>query len=259
MSAVRYEVDGGVATARLNRPEALNALDPGMMAGLRDAAEAASGDPAVKVLVISGEGRAFCAGADMLHLEEVLKENRRYFAFVRELNDTLLAIEECPVTTIAVVHDLALAGGLELLLSCDFAIAAEDARIGDQHANFGLMPGGGSTQRLPRRVGVQRAKELLFGGGWISGSRAEEIGLVLRAVPRDALDEATMDLAGQMVSKSKSCTAYTKRAVQRGIHLSTRDGLQQEAHALFEYFSSSASPQVGLRAFRDRTKPEFAE
>jgi enoyl-CoA hydratase/carnithine racemase len=128
---------------------------------------------------------------------------------------------------IAMVHDLALAGGLELLLACDFAVAADDARIGDQHGAYGLMPGGGSTQRLPRRIGVQRAKELLFSADWITGTRAQEIGLVLASAPRERLEDCTFELANRFVDKSRRCTAYTKRAVQRGLHLPTREGLQQ--------------------------------
>lgn len=257
--SVKYEIADGIAKVSLNRPEALNALDPSLMSALRDAVGRASNDPAVKVLILAGEGRAFSAGADMKHLARVLEDNARYFAFVRELNELLLFIEEAPLPTIAMVHDLALAGGLELLLACDFAIAADDARIGDQHANYGLMPGGGSTQRLPRRIGTQRAKALLFGGEWITGTQAEEIGLVLTAVPAEALEAHTMAFAAKIVSKSKGCTAYTKRAVQRGAHLPMREALQQEARALFEYFTSSASPAVGLQAFRDRQTPEFPE
>jgi enoyl-CoA hydratase/carnithine racemase len=121
------------------------------------------------------------------------------------------------------------------------------------------MPGGGSTQRLPRRIGEQRAKEMLFAADWITGIRAREFGLVLDAVPIDELEARTLDLALRFTPRSKRCIGMTKRAVHRGRHLPMREALQQEAHALFEYFTSSPSPHVGLDAFRNRTTPEFPE
>jgi enoyl-CoA hydratase/carnithine racemase len=256
---VKVELAEGIGRVVLNRPSALNAIDGDLMVSLRSGITRLTEDPACKVIVISGEGRAFCAGADLTYLHDVLADNARYFAFVHELNELFLLIEEAPLPTIAMVHDLALAGGLELLLACDFAVAAASARIGDQHANYGLMPGGGSTQRLPRRVGVQRAKEMLFAADWITGVRAAEIGLVLYAVADDELERQTRALAERFVGKSRRCTAMTKRAVERGLHLPMRDALRQETHALIEYFTSSRSPQVGLQAFRDRVTPEFPE
>ena len=112
---------------------------------------------------------------------------------------------------IALVHGFVLAGGLELMLACDMAIAAEDARIGDQHVNFGLMPGGGSTQRLPRRIGMQRAMELLTTGRWLSGAEAAEWGLVRRAVPADTLDQELEALVSPLRTKSRPGLGWTSR------------------------------------------------
>lgn len=259
MDSVTYSTEDGVAHAALNRPEVLNAIDGDVISQLGVAVRRAAEDPAVKALIIRGEGRAFCTGVDLEYLEDILTDNARYFEFVHEFNSLLLAIEEAPVPTIAVIQDLALAGGLELLLACDFAIAAEDARIGDQHGFYGLMPGGGSTQRLPRRIGMQRAKELLFAADWISGSRAADIGLVLKAVPKGTVQDHADELASRFVPRSKRCMAMVKRAASRGAHLPMREALAQEQHALFEYFTSSPSPQVGLAAFRNRETPEFPE
>ena len=259
MNVVELSVADSVAHAVLNRPEALNAFNADLMEGLRDIVTEVSNDQGIKALVISGAGRAFCAGADLNYLADILEDNRQYFDFVQRFNDLFLLIEEAPIPVIAMVHDLALAGGLELLLACDLAVAVDHARIGDQHGAYGLMPGGGSTQRLPRRIGVQHAKEMLFTADWISGTRAAELGLVLASVPRAELEEYTFNLAQRFVGKSRRCTAYTKRAVQRGLPLPIREALQQEAHALAEYFTSSPSPKVGLRAFRDRQTPEFPE
>lgn len=256
---VTMTVTNGVAHIVLNRPQALNALNAELMESLRAAVLESAADEAVKAVVISGAGRAFCSGADLNYLDHILENNSLYFDFVRRFNELFTLIEEAPIPVIAMVHDLALAGGLELLLACDFAIVANEARIGDQHGNYGLMPGGGSTQRLPRRIGMQRAKEMLFTADSITGSRAEEIGLALAAVPAAELETYTFKFAERLADKSRRCTAYTKRAVQRGIHLPMPEALRQEAHALFEYFTSSPSPKIGIDAFRNRRKPEFPE
>ncbi len=182
-SKIILEKQKSVATLRLNRPDALNALSPELLEEFLAATRQVSEDQGMKALVIRGEGRAFCAGADLLYLESMLDDLSRLPDYVRLMNQCFCQLEALPVPTLALVQGFALAAGLELMLACDMAIVADDARIGDQHANFGLMPGGGSTQRLPRRVGLQRAMDLLTTGRWISGAEAAEWGLALRAVP----------------------------------------------------------------------------
>ena len=186
---IKLEKGDRVATIRLNRPDALNALSPEMLEELSSGVAEAGDDGSIKALVIRGEGRAFCAGADLNYFQTTFEEPARLPGYMAQIKDTLCQIEELPIPAIAVVHGFALAGGLELMMACDMALVADDARIGDQHVNFGLMPGGGSTQRLPRRVGLQRAMELLTTGRWLSGAEAAEWGLALRSVPADELDE----------------------------------------------------------------------
>ena len=186
---IKLAVDGPVATLTLNRPDALNALSPRMVEELTLAVNEVEKQGGVKALVIRGEGRAFCAGADLDYLERAFEDYPLLNSYLTDLNAFFFRLEELPLPVIGLVHGFALAGGLELLLACDMVIAAEDARIGDQHANYGLMPGGGSTQRLPRKLGSQKAMELLLTGRWLSGKEAEGWGLVLRAVPADKLDE----------------------------------------------------------------------
>lgn len=256
---VSYKVSDGIGKLSLSRPDALNAIDGSMIDDMRRIVADASSDPGVRVLVLAGGNRAFSTGIDLRYLEDILPNNAKYFAFNKLFNSLLLELEEAPLPTIAMIRGFALAGGLELLLACDFAIASTDAVFGDQHANYGLMPGGGSTQRLARRIGMQRAKELFFTGCRLNGTQAQEAGIVLRAVPDGSLEDETQALADQLVVKSKLCTAYTKRAVQRGENLPMRQAIDQESHALFEYFTSSVSPQEGLAAFRERRAPVFPE
>jgi enoyl-CoA hydratase len=259
VSGVRFDIHDGIGWMTLDRPDALNALNPPMMDQMRRVVDRAADDAAVSVLVIVGGDKAFSAGADLKYLDEIIDDPARYIAFVRQLNELLFAIEEAPLPTIAMVRGFVLAGGLELMLACDFAFAADDARLGDQHANFGLVPGGGSTQRLVRRLGMQRGKELLFTGCWMDGVRAEEVGLVLRAVPGEELRQRTQEFASQMVPKSKLGLSLIKRAVLHGDGLPMRHAIEKENFAAFEYMTSSQSPRVGLAAFRDRETPEFPE
>jgi enoyl-CoA hydratase/carnithine racemase len=156
MNSVRFCKADGIGWLKLDRPEALNALTPPMMDEMRSIVASASSDDDVSVLVIVGGEKAFSAGADLKHLAGIIDTPAEYAAFVEDLNDLLFAIEEVPIPTIAMVRGFVLAGGLELMLACDFAIAAVDARLGDQHANYGMVPGGGATQRLVRRLGMQR-------------------------------------------------------------------------------------------------------
>ncbi len=246
-----------VATIRLNRPDALNALNLELLAEFSHAVQAVEQDESVKALVIRGEGRAFCAGADLLYFDTVFDEISRLPPYVKLLNNCFFQLEDLPIPTIAVVHGFALAGGLELVLACDMTLAAEDARLGDQHANFGLMPGGGSTQRLPRRVGMQRAMELLTTGRWLSGPEAVEWGLALRAVPQDSLEAELEGLLDQLRDKSRTGLSWTKSVARQGQDLPLRAGIDREGMAFVQYFATSPHPQEGIRAFKERRKPAF--
>ena len=219
-------------------------------------AELAS-DATLKALVVRGQGRAFCAGADLVAMQEAFADDTSLRRYLTSFNEALFALEELPIPTIAVVHGHALAGGLEILLACDLAIAAEDARIGDQHINFGLMPGGGSTQRLPRRIGGQKAVELLFTGRWLTGQEAAAAGLVLRAVPSDQLEDELGQLLADITNKSRDALGWIKATVRQGQHLALRDGVAQEVNAFAHYVATSPHPAEGVQAFREKRTPDF--
>ena len=254
---IKLEKENRVATIRLNRPDALNALSPEVLAELSFAVAEAGNDESIKVLVIRGEGRAFCAGADLTYFQTTFDDPALLPEYVAQINDTLFQIEKLPIPAIAVVHGFALAGGLELMMACDMALVAEDARIGDQHVNFGLMPGGGSTQRLPRRVGLQRAMELLTTGRWLSGTEAVEWGLALRAVPAEGLDEELEKLLGPLRTKSRAGLSLIKSVTLRGMGLSIEDGVALESHAFVQYMTTSPHPAEGIQAFKEKRQPEF--
>ncbi len=256
-SCIKLEKADSVATLRLNRPDALNALSMDLLEEFAVAVADVGRDESVKALVIRGEGRAFCAGADLLFFDSTLDDLSRLQPYVRRLNDCFFQLEELPIPAIAVVHGFVLAGGLELMLACDLALAAEDARIGDQHANFGLMPGGGSTQRLSRRIGTQRAMELLTTGRWLSGAEAAEWGLALRAVPGEFLESELESLLGQLRGKSRTGLGWIKSIVRQGKDLPLREGVALENLAFVQYFATSPHPREGIQAFKEKRQPEF--
>jgi enoyl-CoA hydratase/carnithine racemase len=256
-SNIKLEKENAVATIRLNRPNALNALSPELLEEFSAAVADVAGDEAVKALVVRGEGRAFCAGADLLFFDSTFNDLARLQPYIARLNECFLLLEELPVPTIAVVHGFALAGGLEMVLACDLAIVAEDARLGDQHINFGLMPGGGSTQRLPRRLGMQRALDLLVTGRWLSGKEAADWGLALRAAPAAELDTALEELLAGIRGKSRPALGWIKAITQRGKDLPLRDGIALESSAFIQYFATSSHPREGIQAFKEKRQPEF--
>ncbi len=246
-----------VATIRLNRPDAMNALSPGMMEDLSSAVTEVEQDGGIKALVIRGEGRAFCAGADLPYFETAFADPPTLALVLQRMNNVLFKLEALPIPVIAVVHGFALAGGLELMMACDMVIAAEDARIGDQHVNFGLMPGGGSTQRLPRRLGMQRAMELLTTGRWLNGIEAVEWGLALRAVPSEDLDDELAKLLIPLRTKSRPGLGWIKSVTVRGQELDLRDGVALETLAFAQYVLTSSHPSEGIQAFKEKRQPEF--
>ena len=256
-SNITLSVGDRVATVRLNRPDALNALNPQLLVELSHAVAVAGDDQSVKTLVVRGEGRGFCAGADLLYFDRVFDDLSLLPDYVRDLNGALFALENLPVPTIAVVHGYALAGGLEMMMACDMAIVAEDARIGDQHANFGLIPGGGSTQRLPRRVGMPRAMELLTTGRWLSGQEAVEWGLALRAVPAEFLDAELETLLHGLRAKSRTGLALMKSLARSSQDLPLRDGVALEGATFTHLFATSPHPRAGIQAFKEKRQPEF--
>ena len=259
MPLVLYEKDRGVATIQLNRPEAMNSLSQQLLEELYEAVIDASMDPHVKVMIFKGDDRAFSSGADLKTVSPLFEDWPRYVQFVHRFNQVFLAVEEAPIPTIAMVRGYALAGGLELLLCCDLALAADEAKIGDQHANFGLMAGGGGIPRLIRRIGLQPALEILYTGKWLSGKEAAAAGIVLRSVPGSELEVAVSELAASLTNKSRTSLQYMKRAAMAGLGLPMRVALDQEHYALFEYFSSSPDPKTGIKAFIEKRAPKFPD
>lgn len=245
-----------VATLTLNRPDDLNALSRRVYEELYAAAEDVSSDRNTRVLVIRGNGRAFCAGADLKEVQRILGNVPAMAEFVQLCHRTYNAIENLPIVTVASVHGLVLAGGIELAEVCDIIIAAESTRIGDQHARYGLVAGGGGTQRLIRQMHFRKARELLITGDWMTAAEAHAYGFVSRVVPDDKLAQATADLARSLAERSPMATRCVKMLANRGIQTDLATALQLEMASVQQHYLTEDFAE-GVNAFVQKRKPNF--
>jgi enoyl-CoA hydratase/carnithine racemase len=232
---------GVVAHVTLNRPAARNAITVAMATGLRDAlAEAAE---RAQVIVIRGADGHFCAGGDSQEDTRLREEGP---AALRVLFGTFLAacelIAELPVPVLAAVEGFAMAGGFELVQSCDLAVARDDAVLGDNHLNFGMIPGGGGSQRLPRTTGLPRALGLVLTGERLTGQQAAGWGVVYRSVPPAEFENAVAGLAANLAGKDPVALARAKRLVRDGLSLPLRDGLALETETIVDHLSGAPAP-----------------
>jgi enoyl-CoA hydratase len=214
---------GGVATLTLNRPDKLNALTPALFVELRSHIEALAADDSVGVVVLTGAGRSFCAGNDLASIAAGEKAPSRHYQA-----ETIDALEQLHKPTIAKIRGHCFTGGLELALGCDLLVATDSAQFGDTHGQWGLVAVWGMTVRLPERVGVARAKELMYTARRIPGSEAAAIGLVNRAVPDDELDAAVDSLAAEIVAASWDTSRIDKSLLADHRNLSRAEALTHE-------------------------------
>jgi enoyl-CoA hydratase/carnithine racemase len=252
---VLIERDGHLAQLILNRPDMLNAIDNTLAAELGAACEALAGDESIWAVVLRGAGeRAFCAGAD---LKARLTFTPEQWTAQRELFRGVFArVRAVPQPMIAAVHGFALGGGTELALMADFVVAAEDAVFGLTEVSLGIIPGGGGTQSLPRLIGRNRAKELIFTARRITAGQALELGMVNHVVPRTELLTTALALAEEVLKNGPFAVRQAKWAIDRGADLPFDDGLQRE-HEAYMRAIGSEDRQEGIAAFNQKRRPDF--
>jgi enoyl-CoA hydratase/carnithine racemase len=255
-TAVITEQRGGGLWARLHRPDSLNSLNPDIIAGLERAMDEAVSSSEIHALVITGSGRAFCAGADLEFLEGAAAQEGARERFLGDVGVTFRRLERLPMPTIAAINGFAVAGGLEIVLCCDMAIAAESAKIGDAHANYGLIPGGGGTVRLPRRVGPALAKQLMFTGAMLPAGELRHSGLLNDVVPADGLEATVDELVAVVAKKSTLGLARVKALADDALEQPIDTALRAEL-AAFAAHENSADLAEGLAAFREKRQPRF--
>jgi enoyl-CoA hydratase len=252
---IQYEVEGGVATIWLNRPEVKNCVNWALLTNLGAALDRAEDDDDVRVVVIRGRGNTFCAGADLNMLDsEFLGTTNKSVKIAQVSARTFDRAFNLGKPTIAVVEGYAVAGGFELMISCDFCIAADDARIGDFHIRRALFGGAGPIYRLPRYIGLRKTKELLFTGKLLSGKECEEWGLANVSAPSAELDQAIADFVAPMIDKSAFTMRITKLAANRGLDGDTETLIALESMTC-NVAHQSQDAKEGVQAFLEKRDP----
>jgi enoyl-CoA hydratase len=226
---ITYRQESGIGRITINRPEALNAITLEVLRELKAAIVEAGNDPNVKVIALTGAGRAFCAGVDLKALGNIKIVNGRVGGTLDNPGWELIkSIRTVPKVVIAVVNGFCFTGALEIVLACDLVLAAEEAKIGDTHAKWGIHPTWGMTARLPRRVGFLKAKELSFTADVITGKEAERIGLVNQAVPAAKLEEALQLMVKKITANSSGSVALYKHLYNTNESMSLDQSLELE-------------------------------
>ena len=257
---ILVERDGPVGRLVLNRPEKLNSFFGTMRDEIGDGLEVLADDPDVRVVVVTGRGRAFCAGADVRYMTELLERGdyEEADALVEAGRRVILAVTGMPKPVIAALNGPAAGGGANLALCCDLRIASDRASIGQTFNRIGLHPDWGGTWIVPRLVGAARAAELFMMADMIPAAQAAEIGLVNRVVPHEELGAATDEWAHRLAAKPALSLALAKQAIHRSWNAGLEEMLDYEAEAQARCFRS-ADALEGVRAFSEKRAPSFGD
>jgi enoyl-CoA hydratase/carnithine racemase len=241
-----------VAWIYLNRPDAMNAASTELMIELADALSKLRDDPEARVIVLSGKGRAFCAGADLKSSSS--PEASAQFMTATEKTDALLYGMPKPV--IAAVNGLAVGGGLEMAMMCDVIFADEKAKLGDAHSNFGVIPGGGSSYRLPKIIGLMRAKYIMFSGDFLTAQEMQAIGLVAKVTAAGQLEAETQAFAEKLAAKSPLGLRRMKELMNNSYDVASHVAFKLEKLEVRDHMRSEDAAE-GARAFAEKRKPDF--
>lgn len=247
-----------VVWVTLNHPDSMNALSGAMLEQLGHAADDLHGDATVRCVVLTGAGKAFCAGGDLHGFRADLAEpgTERFLNKLRDGQKAFDKVAALSMPVIAAVNGYAIAGGLELLLCCDMIVAAESAKIGDGHARFGIIPAGGSSARLPRKLSANRANYLLLSGELLSVRTLEQWGLVNRVVPDAELIDAAAMLSSSLAKLSPRGLRSIKALLGNSMTVSTQEAMHAEIDTFAEYATSRDFAE-GLAAFAEKRQPKF--
>lgn len=246
--------EDGIYLLTLNRPKALNALSPALIAELGDAIDRVAADKDARVLLLTGAGKAFAAGADIVAMQHMTGIEGRDFSAATLR--TFRKLELLPVPAIALVNGYALGGGCELTMCCDFILASDKAVFGQPEVNLGVSPGFGGSQRLPRLVGRARALELLFTGRQVPADEALRIGLAMQVFAADELLPKALEMARLIAAKGPVAMRLTKQLVQRGQDLDLDNACELESE-VFGLLFSTRDKAEGMTAFLERRAARF--
>ena len=250
---LKLAIDENIAIVTISRPQALNALNTRFFQEMDSMVRQVSGMPEIRVMIITGEGKAFVAGADIAEMVDMTQEEGIAFSVTGQ--NTFRGLEKMEIPVIAAVNGFALGGGLELAMGCDFRIASNKAKFGQPEVNLGMIPGYAGTQRLPRLTGMGDALFLLMSGEMITAEDALRIGLVQKVVEPEQLMEETLRIAKIIASKGPLAVKKVKYVSRNGLAMHFDDGCRLES----EFFGTQfkAEGEEGMRAFLEKRKPDF--
>jgi enoyl-CoA hydratase len=250
-----FQIEEQIATITFNRPKVLNALNEASLKEFSHAIDKVAGDEDIRVLILTGAGdRSFVAGAD---ITEFLKFNALKAKIFSEMGHGIVSkLQELPIPVIGAVNGFALGGGCEVVIACDFIYASENAMFGLPEINLGIIPGFGGTQRLPRIIGKNRAKEMIFTGKMISAAEAQVMGLVNKVCVQNQLMDEVLNVAKVIVSKGKVSLRAAKQAINTGMDVDLKTGCRIEIDA-FAICLASPDAKEGTKAFLEKRPPDF--
>ena len=251
MSFVAFEQRGPIGVLTMNRPEALNALNEQVLRDLNAALDAVEANDEVLVVILTGAGRSFVAGADIGQMKDLTPVQAKKFGSYG--NQVFLKLENFPKPVIAAVNGFALGGGCELCMTCDIRLASEAAKFGQPEVGLGITPGSGGTQRLPRIVGISKAMELILTGKVISAVEAKAIGLVSEVYPAEELMDKAMELADGICANAQIAVCESKRCIRMGMQTDITTGSAFEAEA-FGVCCGTEDKNEGMGAFLEKRR-----
>lgn len=253
---VIYEKENALAVITLNRPDRMNALNIKLKEELSSLFDEIERDDDVKVVILTGGKKVFSAGADIKERREVQLRQSEFYFSQRKSQEFYTRISQFEKPVVAAISGVAVGGGCELALVCDLRVASETARFGLPEVKIGVMPAAGGTQRLPRLIGMTKAKELLFTGDFIDAREAYRLGLVNRVVPVDQLMKEAESLASKLAHNPPLSIKYAKRAVNVGMELDLASALDYEAQCASILYATEDRKE-GMKAFAEKRKPVF--
>ncbi len=248
------EIKEKVGIVKINRPDALNALNAETLLELCQVISKLNEDERVRIVIITGEGKAFVAGADIAQMKDMSAIQAKEFSHLGQSVFYQISAQEKPV--IAAINGFALGGGCELALACDIRIASDKAKLGQPEVNLGVIPGFAGTWRLSRLVGIAKAKELIFTGDIIDAQTAYSLGLVNQVVPADQLMTACMELASKIASRGPTAVRMAKSVINKGIQTDSATGGYYESAAFGLCFATGEAKE-GMSAFLEKRKPNW--
>jgi len=254
-SILNVQIISGIALVTINRPEALNALNTRFFSEMDDVIESVTKNREVKVMVITGTGKAFVAGADIA--EMVNKSPKEGSDFSRIGQNTFRSLEKMDIPVIAAINGFALGGGLELAMGCDFRIASTKSKFGQPEVNLGLIPGYAATQRLSRLVGLGNALYLLMTAEMIGADEALRIGLIQKVVEPEQLTDEVMKIANSIISKGPAAVKKVKKVTRQGLGMDFEKGCELEAAEFGSLFGKGSEGEEGMKAFLEKRKPNW--